>query len=95
MNKREAYKLGYEEGLQIGDLGDFTEAELADEDKFLGACHEISENSRQFEGHPTYHIEGRWNSNSLFEAFEEGEFAGWKEAYKKVNRQVAVARSKQ
>jgi len=60
--------------------GDFSAEELADEDAFCEAVGDILENHRQMAGHPTYDFGREKNSDSLFEAFEDGEGIGMRAA---------------
>jgi len=76
MRKQEAYKLGYWSGIASAEYGDFTPDELKDEESFIAACLEICENKRQYADSPTYDLARERNSDSLFDAFDEGESAG-------------------
>ena len=82
MNKRDAYRVGVDYGYDAGMSGDFTPAELADVDAFLQACGEISENQRQYAGHPGYDFNQEFNADSLWDAFERGESAGNMQAWR-------------
>lgn len=82
MNKREARALGVEYGYEAGTQGDFNEKELSDEDEFLRACAEIADNQRQYAGHPGYDFNLESNADSLWDAFEEGESAGARQAWR-------------
>ena len=82
MNKREAYQLGVDSGYEAGEMGDFTEEELADEDAFMQACAEICDNKRQYAGHPGYDFNQEPNADSLWDAFDEGEAVGCRKAWR-------------
>jgi hypothetical protein len=87
MTKLQAKQAGIDSGLESAEHGDFTPAELADKESFLQACHEVCDNKRQYAGHPTEDFNRERNSESLWDAFDEGEtigaMLGWKLRQKK------------
>jgi hypothetical protein len=82
VNKREAYQLGVESGEETGEYGDFTPKELSSEDAFMQACYEICDNKRQYADHPGEDFNREPNSESLWDAFEAGEAAGCRKAWR-------------
>ena len=86
MNKAQAYRLGVASGYEAGIYGDFKAKELGDEDAFVEAAAEICDNKRQFADSSTYEFARQPNSESLFDAFDEGEAVGirraWRERHK-------------
>lgn len=82
MNKAQAYRLGVASGYEAGVYGDFTAKELG-EDAFVEAAAEICDNKRQFADSPTYHFVNQPNSESLFDAFDQGEAVGIRRAWRK------------
>ncbi len=82
MNAKQAYRLGVESGLEAGRWGDFSPAEVADQDAFTSACAEICENKRQYAGHPGERFSGQPNADSLWDAFDEGEAVGIRKAWR-------------
>ena len=86
MNTRQSYRLGVESGLEAGRLGDFSPAELADEDSFTVACSEICENKRQYAGHPACDFNAQPNADCLWDAFENGEAVGIRKAWRERQR---------
>lgn len=73
MTNKEAYLLGYSSGSEAVEHGDFSPEELADEELFEQACHEICSNKRQYAYSPTYDFAKKRNSDLLFDAFDQGE----------------------
>jgi len=63
MTQKQAYKLGVDSGSEAAEHGDFTPAELQNEEAFIEACFEICENKRQYAGHPGYTFTGQKNSD--------------------------------
>lgn len=94
MTKKTAYQLGVNSGLEAGQYGDFSAAELADEDAFVEACSEIGDNKRQYAGHPCYDFNGQSNSDALYDAFDHGETVGIRKAWRARQRQAAELRRK-
>jgi hypothetical protein len=88
MNAKDAYKLGVASGEEAAEYGDFTAAELADQDRFVEACHEISENKRQFAGHPGCNFNREPNAETLWDVFEEGEAVGVRKGWRKRKQQA-------
>jgi hypothetical protein len=86
MNAKDAYKLGVASGKEAAEYGDFTAAELADQTRFVEACHEISESQRQFAGHPGYNFNREPNAEALWDAFDEGEAVGVRKGWRKRQR---------
>ena len=76
MNKAEAYRLGVASGYEAGIYGDFTAQQLSDEDAFAEAAAEICQR----------------NSESLFDAFEEGEAVGIRRAWRERHKSGGGAR---
>ncbi len=81
MNKAQAYRLGVASGYEAGFYGDFTAQELSAEDAFAEAAAEICANKRQFADSPTYGFARQPNSESLFDAFDQGEAVGIRRAW--------------
>jgi hypothetical protein len=88
VNKAHAYRLGVASGYEAGIYGDFTAAELSNEDAFTEAAAEICDNKRQYADSPTYEFAHQPNSESLFDAFDEGEAAGIRRAWRERHRSV-------
>lgn len=84
MNRKQAYKLGVESGFDSGMNGEFTQDHLLDWHTFMGECSEICSNKRQYADDPSYDIARQSNSESLFDAYEEGESAGMRKAWRKL-----------
>jgi hypothetical protein len=83
MNKKQTFKSGRFQAMEANHYGQFTKEELANEDKFREAMHQILENQRQFSGHPTYDIANEPNQETLYEGFEDGENSGVEFAVRK------------
>lgn len=84
MNKRQAYNLGVASGEEAAKYGDFSAAELADEDSFMEACSEICSNKRQYADSPTYEFNQYGDrADGLFDAFDEGETVGIRKGWRK------------
>jgi len=81
MNKAQAYRRGVASGYEAGIYGDFTAQELSAEDAFAEAAAEICDNKRQFADSPTYDFARQSNSESLFDAFDQGEAVGIRRAW--------------
>ena len=82
MNKQDARKLGRDSAFELATMGDFDAEELSNFEKFSDASYEIQQNARQFAGDPTYDLASEPNSESLFDAYDEGEEIGIKEAWR-------------
>ena len=92
MNKARAYRLGVSSGYEAGIYGDFTAAELGDQDAFAEAAAEICENKRQFADSPTYDFARQPNSENLFDAFDRGEALGIRRAWRERLKSGATGR---
>ena len=92
MNAKQAYRLGVESGLEAGRWGDFSPAELAEQDAFTSACAEICENKRQYAGYPGYEFNGQSSADRLWDAFEDGEAVGIRKAWRERLRRCQVQR---
>jgi len=92
MNKRQAYSLGIDSGLESAQYGDFTPAELADEESFAAACSDCCSNKRQYADSPTYDFAQERNADSLFDAFDDGESAGIAKGWRKWYAAAAAKR---
>ena len=68
MNKLEAYLLGKAKAKEIANDGEFTPEELANEDAFIWACHEIESNHRQYAGNITEELK----TEAQWDRFDEG-----------------------
>lgn len=82
MNTKTAYSLGVDSGLEAARYGEFTVSALLDEDDFAAECGEICSNKRQYADSPTYDFTGKPNSESLFDAFDEGESVGIRKGWR-------------
>ncbi len=82
MNTKQAYRFGVESGLEAGRWGDFSPAELADQDAFTDACAEICNNKRRYASHLGERFNGQPNADSLWDAFDQGEAVGIPEAWR-------------
>ncbi len=92
MNQRQAYRLGVDSGLEAAEYGDFTPAELQDEEAFLTGCFEICENKRQFAGHPGYDFARQANADGLWDEFDQGESVGIRRGWREREQQGRVYR---
>lgn len=84
MNKKTAYSLGVDSGLESARYGDFSQAELVDIDSFLSAASDILSNKRQMADSPTYDFAREPNAESLFDAFDAGETVGLNKGWRKL-----------
>jgi hypothetical protein len=86
MNSRQAHRLGVESGLEAGRFGDFSSTERADVNSFTAACAEVCENKRQYAGHAGYDFNPEPNADRLWDAFENGEAVGIRQAWRERGR---------
>lgn len=84
MNAKTAYRLGVESGLETAKYGDFTREELLDIDTFMQGASDALENKRQMADSPTYDFVREPNSESLFNAFDNGESVGLNKGWAKL-----------
>jgi len=86
VNKKDAYRAGVDYGYEAGTQGDFSKEELSSKDAFMGASWEIAQGMRQYAGHPGYDFNLEPNAESLWDAFEQGEMAGARQAWRERQR---------
>lgn len=74
MKTKDANLYGKQFASDILRYGDFSESEKQDQDLFIEAFHEISENKRQYDGFSYFAalVNSKKNSESLWESFESG-----------------------
>lgn len=84
MNKKTAYSLGVDSGLESAIYGQFSQEALCDLDAFLQEASDILENKRQMSDSPTYAFAREENSESLFDAFDNGESVGLNKGWRKL-----------
>lgn len=95
MNAKYAYSLGVDSGFETARYGDFSRGALLDIDKFMQEASDILSNKRQYADSPTYDFTREPNSDSLFDAFDNGETVGLRKGWNAIRQTRENAQAEQ